>query len=104
MHHASCAWRADRRREVLEKIVSDFFGGAVDQALAELGELAADLRFDVIGQQRAAILRRKLDDGTAFGEARDAAFALAGNLVTVGRVDIRQRDAAFEPRLDRADL
>ena len=42
--------------EILEKIVGDLLGGAVDQALAELGELAADLRLDIVGQQRAAVL------------------------------------------------
>ena len=38
-----------------EKIVGDFLGGAVDQALAELRQLAADLRIDVVG--RAACRR-----------------------------------------------
>ncbi len=45
-----------RRGELDEKIVGELFGRPVDQALAELGELAADLRLDVVGEQRAAIL------------------------------------------------
>ena len=45
-----------RRGEFHEEIVGGLLGRAVDQALAELGELAADLRLDVVGEQRAAIL------------------------------------------------
>ena len=60
-----------------EELVRHFLGGAVDQALAELRELAADLRVDVVGQQRAAILVGEPDVRAALGEARDAAVALA---------------------------
>src|SRR3569623_568819 len=42
---------ADIRGEILEEIVCGFLGRAIDQALAELGELAADLRLDIVGQQ-----------------------------------------------------
>ena len=38
----------DGRGKFLEKVVGDFFGGAVDQALAELGQLASDLRLDIV--------------------------------------------------------
>src|SRR6202451_3409862 len=90
--------------EIAEEIVGHFLGGAVDQALAELRKLAADLRLDVVGQQRAAVLGRKLHRGAALGKAGDAALALAGNLVAVRRIDIGQRDAAFEFRLHRPNL
>jgi len=36
------------RGKFLEKVVGHFFGGAVDQALAELGQLASDLRLDIV--------------------------------------------------------
>src|ERR1051326_4501223 len=44
------ALRTDRRGEILEKIVGDLFGGAIDQPLAELRQLTADLRLDRVGQ------------------------------------------------------
>ena len=82
--------------EFREEIVGHFLGRAVDQPLAELGELAADLRLDIIGQQRAAILVGQSDTRAALGEAGDAAVALAGNLVAVGRIEIGELDLAFE--------
>jgi hypothetical protein len=36
--------------EVLEEFVGDLLSGPVDEPLPELGELAADLRLDVVGQ------------------------------------------------------
>src|SRR5215472_12865541 len=39
----------DCGRELYEEIVGGLFGRAVDQALAELRQLAADLRLDVVG-------------------------------------------------------
>src|SRR5579862_6044478 len=101
---AAASGALHRIGEIAEEVVGDLFGGAVDQALAKLRELAADLRLDVVGQQRAAVLGRKLHRGAALGEAGDAALALAGNLVAVRRVDVGQRDGAFEPRLHRPDL
>ena len=53
---SSSGLAADARGEFQEEIVGDLLGGAVDQALAELGELAADLRLDIVGEQRAAVL------------------------------------------------
>ena len=49
--------------EIGEELVGQFLGRAVDQALAELGELAADLGLDIIAQERAAILVGQLDRG-----------------------------------------
>src|SRR3954469_22439398 len=48
--------RRHRGAEFDEEIVGGLLRGAVDQALTELGELAADLRLDVVSQERAAIL------------------------------------------------
>jgi hypothetical protein len=45
----------DRRGERDEDIVGSLFRGAVDQALAKLRELAADLRLHVIDEQGATI-------------------------------------------------
>src|SRR5262245_65245544 len=58
-----------RLRELGEEIVGRLLGRAVDQALSELGVLAADLRLHVIGQKCAAVLVGERHFGTAFGEA-----------------------------------
>src|SRR5271163_540745 len=84
----SCRRRIDRLGKVFKEIVGDFLGGAIDQALAELREFTADLRLDIVAEQRAAILGRQLDRGAAFGEAGHAAVPLPGNLVAVGRIEI----------------
>ncbi len=48
---ASRARRIDRGGKILKKIVGNLLGGAVDQALAELSEFAADLRLDLVAQR-----------------------------------------------------
>src|SRR6201998_4030811 len=63
--------------EIREKLVGRFLRRPIDQALAELRELAADLGFDVIAQKRPAVLVSELHRGAAFGKARDPALALA---------------------------
>ncbi len=42
-------------REIREEFIRQFLGRAVDQSLAKLRQLAADLRLDVIGQRGAAV-------------------------------------------------
>ena len=94
-----------RGGELHEEVVGGLLGGAVDQALAELGELAADLRLDVIGQQRAAVL---------VGRATTVAPPLAkpatppspspGDPVAVGRIEVGEPHLALPARLHRADL
>src|SRR5262245_62951333 len=71
--------------EIGEEFVGQFLGRTVDQALAELGELAADLGLDVIAEQRAAILVGEPHDGAALGIAGHAALDLARTTVHVGR-------------------
>src|SRR4051794_11665669 len=66
-----------RLGEVREKFVGQFLGGAVDQALAQLSQLATDLRLDLVGQKRAAVLLRKLDHGATLGEAGHPTLAFA---------------------------
>src|SRR3569833_1760300 len=90
--------------EVREKFVRELLGGTVDQALAELGELAADLGLDIVGQQRAAILVAERDHGAALGETGNAALAFARDLVAVRRIEIAQGHLALEARRHRADL
>src|SRR5882757_9810097 len=66
-----------RLGEIGEKFVGQFLGRAVNQALAELGQLAADLRLDIVAQKGAAILLGQPDRSAAFGEAGDTALAFA---------------------------
>src|SRR5262249_13726374 len=87
-----------------EEIVGGLLGRAVDQALAELGKLAADLRLHVVGEQRAAVLVRERHLGAALGKTGNAALALAGNAVAVRRVEVGKPHLAFPTRLDRPDL
>src|SRR4051794_286353 len=89
----------DRLGEIGEEIVGDFFRRAIDQPLAELRQLAADLRFDVVAQQRAAILVGQRDRRAAFGKAGDAAVALPGNLIAIGWIEVGEIDDALEARL-----
>src|SRR5438046_10182449 len=90
--------------EIGEELVGQFLGRAVDQALAELGELAADLGFDVIAQQGTAILFGERHGGATLGEAGDAALAFARDLVAIGWIEIAQIDLALEAGGDRPDL
>src|SRR5262249_13279622 len=90
--------------EIGEELIGQFLGRAVDQALAELGQLAADLRLDVVAQKRAAVLVGERHGGAALGEAGHPALALAGDLVAVGRIEIAQGDLALEACRHRPDL
>src|SRR5438105_13247301 len=90
--------------EIGEELVGQFLGRAVDQALAELGELAADLGLDVIAQQGTAILFGERHGGAALGKAGDAALAFARDLVAIGWIEVAQIDLALEAGGDRPDL
>src|SRR6267143_3857062 len=61
-----------RLGEIRKKLIGQFLGRTVDQPLPELGELAADLRLDVIGQQRTAILVGQSYRRATLGEPGDA--------------------------------
>src|SRR5262245_2748700 len=93
-----------RLREFGEEIVGCLLGRTVDQALPELGELAADLRLHVIGKERAAVLVGERHFGAALGEACDTALAFARDAVAVGRIEIGEPHLALPARLDRTDL
>src|SRR6266566_2103188 len=93
-----------RLGKIGKELIGQLFGGPVDQALAELGELAADLGLDIISEKRAAILVGQSDRSAALGKAGDAALALARDLVAVWRIEIAQRDLALEARRHRPDL
>src|SRR5438034_10830929 len=90
--------------EISEELVGQFLGRAIDQALAELGELAADLRLDIIAQQGTAILFGERHGGATLGKAGDAALAFARDLVAIGWIEIAQIDLALEAGGDRPDL
>src|SRR6267143_6364266 len=93
-----------RLGEIRKKLIGQFLGRTVDQPLPELGELAADLRLDVIGQQRTAILVGQSYRRAALAEPADSALALARYLVAIGRIEITERDPALEAGRHRSDL
>src|ERR1700680_4589512 len=58
-----------RTGEVFEELIGHLLGGAIDEALPQLRELAADLRIDMVGKLRAAaVVRRPRNRGAALGE------------------------------------
>src|SRR5258708_34282254 len=79
-----------RLGEICEKLVGQFLGRTIDQALAELGELAPDLRLDIVAQYRAAILFGQRHRGATLGEALDPALAFTWNLVAIRRIEIHK--------------
>src|SRR5258708_19369344 len=94
----------NRLGEIGEELVGQFLGGAIDQRLPELGQLADDLGLDIVAQKRPAILLGQPHRGAALGETGDPALALARDLVAIGRIEIAQGDLALEAGGDRADL
>ena len=90
--------------EIGEKLVGHVLGDAVDETRAELGDLAADMRLDVVVQQRAARGVGERHFRAALGEAGDAALALARDGVADERRDVGEFDLAFEGRRHRPDL
>src|SRR6187401_2217086 len=87
----------DGRGKILEKIVSYFFGGTVDQALAELGQLASDLRLDIVRQKRAAVFFGERHSRAALCKAGNTSIAFAGNLVAVGWIEVGELYPALKP-------
>src|SRR6185437_15483550 len=83
-----------RLRKVREKLVGQLLGRAVDQPLPELGQLAADLGLDIIGQKRTAILFRQRHGSAPLGKTGHAALAFARDLVAVRRIEIAERHLA----------
>src|SRR5690606_1340340 len=91
-------------REVAEELLGQLARGAVNEPRADLGQLAADLGLDLVGQARAGAVLDELDLGPALGEAGGAALALARDGVAVRRIQIAQLDRAVEGGVDRTDL
>src|SRR5688572_1831003 len=83
-------------REIREELIRQFLGRAVDQALAELCQLAADLRLDIVGERSPTVLLRKRNRRATLGKSCNAALAFAGDPVAVRRIEIAQRDTALE--------
>src|SRR5579872_662547 len=96
--------RSHYPEEILEELVRHLARRSVDQARADLRQLAADLGLDAIAQDGLAAVLLERHGGAALGEAGDAAGALAADLVAGGRIEVGQGDLAIEGRLDRADL
>ena len=83
---ASVFRRREARREPGEKIVGHLGRRTVDEPRADLRELAADLRFHGVGEQRVPALgRRERDLGFAVGKPRGAALPRELQRVAGGR-------------------
>ncbi len=87
-----------------KEIIGDLFGCAVDQALADLGELAADGGLGRVGERRATFARRQQNIRLTPRKAGHAALSFALQLAAPRRIEILERDIGFERRLDRADF
>ena len=90
--------------KTLEEIVCHRLGCAVDQPLAKLGNLSADLSLHGVGQFAAGRIGRERDGGRPLAVARHTALAFKRQLVTRRRIDIAQRDLARELGRNRADF
>src|SRR5437764_11370693 len=93
-----------QRDESVEEIIGHLARRPVDQARADLRQLAADLRLDAVAQDSLVALVFERDFGAAFGETGDPALTLAGDRVALRRVQIGERHFAREMGRDRADL
>src|SRR5690606_39193839 len=94
----------DRRLEAVEELVGHLARETVDDAAAELGELAAHMRIDGIAELGPIPGIGQRHIGAALGEARSAALARTADAVGLPLNDIGQGDRALEGGTDRADL
>ncbi len=88
--------------EAVEELVGHLLAGRVDEAGAELGHLAPDLRLHGVAEQRVGPVIGEVDRGAALGEA-GAALALTLDAVAVRLVEVEQMHLAAELRGHRAD-
>jgi hypothetical protein len=96
---------SDQCAECGKELAGEFLRGGIDQPLAELRELAADLRVDLVMQDRdLRTFGFQTHRRAALGKSCDAAGSLARDAIAVRRIEVGQRDLAAERRLDRADL
>ncbi len=100
---ASAGAGASLGLERVEEVVGDLGRRALDEARADLRQLAADLRPGGVGQPRAGALRCETYVGRALAEAGDAALAVEGDGVRRNRHDVLELEPPLEARVDRAD-
>src|SRR5215210_5069736 len=86
---ALCMQLAHLLVEVAKEIVGHFPRRGIDQARADLRELAADARLDVVGELGRFTLRRQAHLRAALGESRGTALAFECDRVRVRRLDVR---------------
>ena len=88
-----------------KKSSADLGRRTIDQPRADLRELAADLRFHDVGEQRVPALGgRQRDLGLAVGKSRGAALPREMQRVAGGRRRVGHAHRPGEFRRDRADL
>src|SRR6516165_10840012 len=83
----------DSLGEGREEGIRHLFRHPVDEARAELGDLAPDIGLDVVSEFRAAALGvRQTHLGAALGKTGDAALPLTRDGVAVRRIDVGEGD------------
>jgi hypothetical protein len=75
-------------RKAGKELIGELLGGRINKPGAELGELAADLSVRDIGKDGPRPVIGEVDVGAALGEPGNAALALAGDRIALGRVDV----------------
>src|SRR5262249_60395488 len=96
---------AEGGSEVGEELLGKLPGGAVDEPASKLGDLAANLRVDVVTEPRcAAVGIGQSHVGPALGEASDTALALAKNAVAIPHIHVGQVDRPFQAGPDGPDF
>ena len=82
-------WRrllgGDRGDEAPEEVFGHLAGDRVDQARADLRQLAADMRLDGISQYGCGVILGEVDLGAALGETGDAAGTFPGDRIALRR-------------------
>lgn len=95
---------ADHLAKRTEELIGQFTGCGIDQAAAQLGYLAADLRIYLIGKKRSLPIICKLHVGSALCKASYTPLAFPNDRVALRRIDIFKNYAAVEGSFNRADL
>ena len=87
-----------------KELIRHFLGGAIDQALADLGQLAPDIGINFVRQDRIGSLGHQFYACTALGKTGRTACTFPGNAIAIGRVKLAQGDLALEGGRYRPDF
>src|SRR6202051_3337888 len=89
--------------EFLEELVGQLLGCRVNESTAKLRQPAAHFCLGFVFHQCPFAVVREMHGRAAPGVAGNTARTLPGKTITIGRVEIRQRDLPRKRRMDRPD-